>query len=182
MTHTTNNPEAGDAQASPASLPTITAGPYLLPSGLLGTVLVRRTLLRLLPWAALPVAALLITAWLLADLRWALLALILLLVLYPMGVTTAWLGSALKPETIRSSTYPTVATIAPDGVTLTYLPRHDGDNPPQAQHLPSPDLNRTRLNATHLQLHCADTILLIPLTALPSPLPSHLLPRHIATD
>lgn len=85
-------------------------------------------------WLLLSLPFLVVLVWTMFDLRALYVALILIFLLYPMGLTLVWFNYALSPQSIKA-VYTKRVAIADNKLTISYLPKNEDDT-----HLPSNEI------------------------------------------
>lgn len=112
---------------------------------------------------ALPIIGLFALAWWLSDLRWAILALMLLMVVWPM-ILLPWTLNRLTTLQAEGATLPRQVTVVHDREYIISYP--DSDRPPH--HIPWADTGTPYRSGPYcvIPLHTRALPILIPLTAL----------------
>lgn len=146
-----------------------------------GRIVTLRRLYRLLPAGVAVLIGCGIAAWLSDDIRWGLVGLIALFILYPMAASMVWFGAAMKPEVIRPCVFPVVLLLDPaKGVSVTYHAPENGDDAapqlrvPQPEHLPVPEQIVCKGAWLLLWFENHSRVIPVPMELLPTPLPAWL--------
>lgn len=120
-----------------------------------------------LPLPPLPFVALGI--WL-ADIRWFMVALMVLFIIIPMGLSFLYFYSLLSPE-LRHSLLPKKVAVTPLGLRITYISENPDVEPRPADFIPKADISSTLFRPRFLVYKLrrpSSAILLIPYSALPA--------------
>ncbi|MDE6269467.1 MAG: hypothetical protein K2M12_01265 [Muribaculaceae bacterium] len=95
--------------------------------------LARQWLWRRWPFFVIPLAACLLAG--LADVRWAIVAMMLVFIMWPMALCFVWFGGALSPDAVRAS-LPHAVEFSEEGIRTVYAER-DGYPTPQPEFIPA---------------------------------------------
>lgn len=75
-------------------------------------------------WLLLSAPFVAVLIWTMFDIRAVYVALILIFLLYPMGLTLVWFNYALSPQSIKTISNKRMS-ISDEGVSITYLPKNE---------------------------------------------------------
>ena len=80
-------------------------------------------------WLLLAAPFVAVLVWTMFDIRALYVALILIFLLYPMGLTLVWFNYALSPQRIKTISHKRMS-LSDDGVSISYLPKNEEETSP----------------------------------------------------
>lgn len=123
-------------------------------------------------WWVLPLSPLpfLVLGFWLGDIRWFMVALMVVFIIIPMSLSLVYFDCLLSPE-VRLSLLPKKVAVSPDGLRVTYLPEKADSDPRPADHIPAAEVSATIFRPRFLVYRLrrrGSAMLLIPYAALPA--------------
>ncbi|MDE5749940.1 MAG: hypothetical protein K2H87_04135 [Duncaniella sp.] len=118
----------------------------------------------------LPLIPFLVLGFWLGDVRWFMVALMVVFIIIPMGLSLVYFDCLLSPE-VRLSLLPKRVAVSTDGLRVTYQPEKADAEPRPAELIPASEVSATLFRPRFLVYRLrrrGSAMLLIPYKALPA--------------